>query len=116
MTECTLSRTSLSWEIVAEDKRQGIKEIGKTNRGLQPQMIPKGMNLGRMCDVESGHVCPLTVEPGSSLRERREYDDSDYLSSLFNPDLPKEKKEDSMEMLLFFKDVFLPTMKNANKV
>ncbi|UYV61191.1 K02A2.6-like, partial [Cordylochernes scorpioides] len=95
---------------------EGIGKIWITNGGLQPQMIPKGMNLGRMCDIETEHVCLLSVEPESFSRERREDDHSDYLLSLINPDLPKKKKEDLMGLLLSFKGVFLPTMKNANKV
>ncbi|UYV69952.1 hypothetical protein LAZ67_7001313 [Cordylochernes scorpioides] len=95
---------------------EGIGKIWITNGGLQPQMIPKGMNLGRMCDIETEHVCLLSVEPESFSRERREDDHSDYLLSLINPDLPKKKKEDLMGLLLSFKRVFLPTMKNANKV
>ncbi|UYV83065.1 hypothetical protein LAZ67_22002076, partial [Cordylochernes scorpioides] len=95
---------------------EGIGKIWITNGGLQPQMIPKGMNLGRMCDIETEHVCLLSVEPESFSRERREDDHSDYLLSLINPDLPKKKKEDLMGLLLSFKGVFLPTMKNANKI
>ncbi|UYV61801.1 hypothetical protein LAZ67_1006658, partial [Cordylochernes scorpioides] len=34
---------------------EGIGKIWITNGGLQPQMIPKGMNLGRMCDIETEH-------------------------------------------------------------
>ncbi|UYV80572.1 hypothetical protein LAZ67_19000747, partial [Cordylochernes scorpioides] len=92
------------------------QNIWITNGGLQPQMIPKGMNLGRMCDIETEHVCLLSVEPKSFSRERREDDHSDHLLSLINPDLPKKKKEDLMGLLLSFKRVFLPTMKSANKV
>ncbi|UYV63748.1 hypothetical protein LAZ67_2005487, partial [Cordylochernes scorpioides] len=95
---------------------EGIGKIWITNGGLQPQMIPKGMNLGRMCDIETEHVCLLSVEPESFSRERREDDHSVHLLSLINPDLPKKKKEDLMGLLLSFKRVFLPTMKNANKV
>ncbi|UYV68971.1 hypothetical protein LAZ67_6001867 [Cordylochernes scorpioides] len=104
MTECKLSKTSLFPGDRTRSKKkklifpssliefkEGIGDIWITNGGIQLQMIPKGMNLGRMCDVESGHVCPLNVEPGSSLRESREDDDSHYLSSMINPDLPEEK-------------------------
>ncbi|UYV70925.1 hypothetical protein LAZ67_8001124 [Cordylochernes scorpioides] len=48
----------------------------------------KGMNLGRICDIETEHVCLLSVKPESFSRERREDDHSDYLLSLINPDLP----------------------------
>ncbi|UYV69035.1 K02A2.6-like [Cordylochernes scorpioides] len=49
---------------------EGLGKIWITNGGLQPQMIPKGMNLGRMCDIETEHVCLLSVEPESFSKKR----------------------------------------------
>ncbi|GBN47304.1 hypothetical protein AVEN_272133-1 [Araneus ventricosus] len=95
---------------------QGTCKLWITNYSQQPQLIPKGMNIGTLTNLEENTICSLNdVNPEKDIKnyQSRKRNTREKLRKLLDAELTSDEKEYLLHLLEDFGDIF--DFKRASK-
>ncbi|GBM83446.1 Uncharacterized protein K02A2.6 [Araneus ventricosus] len=88
---------------------QGTCKLWITNYSQQPQLIPKGMNIGTLTNLEENTICSLSdVNPVKDIKNHqfRKRNAREKLRKLLDAELTSDEKEYLLHLLEDFGDIF----------